>query len=45
MKHAILLVGPKGAGKSTIGDLVEQEFGILFVRSEPVFLAACEALV
>lgn len=39
MKHVIVLIGPKGAGKSTIGDLLQQRLGIPFVRVEPIFLA------
>jgi predicted kinase len=38
MKHVILLVGPKGSGKSTIGTLLETRLGIRFVRVEPIFL-------
>ena len=38
MKRILLLVGPKGSGKSTIGDLLQTELGIRFVRIEPLFL-------
>ena len=37
-KHVIVLVGPKGAGKSTIGDFLARELGLHFVRVEPMFL-------
>jgi shikimate kinase len=38
MKQIIVLVGPKGSGKSTIGDLLATELGIHFLRVEPLFL-------
>lgn len=38
-KRIVLLVGPKGAGKSTIGDLLQRELGIPFLRVEAVWLA------
>ena len=44
MKRVLVLVGPKGAGKSTIGAVIERELGVPFVRVEPVFLAVLEAL-
>jgi predicted kinase len=34
-----LLIGPKGAGKTCIGKLVERELGIRFLRVEPIWLA------
>lgn len=33
-KHIILLIGPKGSGKTYIGSLLEKNFGIHFVRVE-----------
>lgn len=44
MKRVVVLVGPKGAGKSTIGALLEERLGLRFVRVEPLFLALREAL-
>ena len=38
MKRIIVLVCPKGAGKSTIGQLLEAQIGIPFVRVEPIYL-------
>ena len=38
MKRVIVLVGPKGAGKSTIGQRLETQLGIPFVRVEPIYL-------
>ena len=38
MKRIIVLVGPKGAGKSTIGQLIENRLGVPFVRVEPIYL-------
>ncbi len=37
-RAALLLVGPKGAGKSTVGTLLASELGIYFLRVEPLFL-------
>lgn len=34
----IVLIGPKGCGKSYIGSLAERELGIPFFRVEPVFM-------
>lgn len=44
MKRMIVLVGPKGAGKSTIGQLLEKRLGIPFIRVEPVYLQVRTAL-
>ncbi len=44
MKRAIVLVGPKGSGKSTIGALLETRIGARFVRVEPLFLQVRAAL-
>ena len=33
-----ILIGPKGCGKTTIGSLLEREFGIPFLRVEPLIL-------
>lgn len=43
-RRVIVLVGPKGAGKSTIGALIERELGVSFVRVEPIFLRVRDAL-
>lgn len=37
-KSLVVLVGPKGAGKSTIGAFLAVELGIRFLRVEPLFL-------
>ena len=42
MKQVIVLVGPKGAGKSTIGRFVATEFAVHFVDAERVFLSVRE---
>jgi shikimate kinase len=38
-KTLVLLIGPKGSGKTHIGCLVERELGIPFLRVEPIWLA------
>ena len=35
----LILVGPKGSGKSHIGAVVERRLGVRFLRVEPIFLA------
>lgn len=37
-KTILLLVGPKGAGKTYLGARLEREAGIPFVRVEPIWL-------
>ena len=44
MKRLIVLVGPKGAGKTTIGQLLEARLGIPFIKVEPVYLQVRAAL-
>lgn len=42
----VLLVGPKGSGKSHIGRILERNFGVLFFHVEPLWMsyyAECEA--
>jgi shikimate kinase len=39
----ILLVGQKGAGKTTIGDRLARKPGINFLRVEPIYLAIMQA--
>jgi shikimate kinase len=34
----LLLVGPKGAGKTFIGGVLEKRLGVRFLRVEPIFL-------
>jgi hypothetical protein len=34
----LLLVGPKGAGKTFVGGVLERHLGIAFLRIEPIFL-------
>jgi predicted ABC-type ATPase len=34
----VVLVGPKGAGKTFVGALAEAELGVRFLRVEPIFL-------
>ena len=38
MKQVLVLVGPKGAGKSTIGRILATDLGLHFLRVEPIFL-------
>jgi shikimate kinase len=38
MKRLLILVGPKGSGKTTIGSLVARYLPIHFFRVEPVFI-------
>ncbi len=38
MKKVVVLVGPKGAGKTTIGRFLAAELGIRFLDVEPLFL-------
>lgn len=38
MKQVLVLVGPKGAGKSTIGQILAADLGLCFLRVEPLFL-------
>ena len=37
-RSVLILVGPKGSGKTYIGSLVERELGVRFLRVEPIFL-------
>jgi shikimate kinase len=38
IKVIYILIGPKGAGKSYIGSLMEKQFGIKFIRVEDIWL-------
>jgi hypothetical protein len=38
-----MLVGPKGAGKTTIGESLARKLGITFLRVEPIYLACMQA--
>lgn len=38
-KQILVLVGPKGSGKSTLGQLLAKELGVHFLQVEPIFLA------
>jgi len=38
MKRIFILIGPKGSGKSYIGQLLEKELSLPFLRVEPLFL-------
>ena len=44
MKKVLVLVGPKGAGKSTIGYLLATDLGLHFLSVEPIFLGVREQL-
>lgn len=44
LKRVVALVVPKGAGKTTIGTLLEERLGLRFVRTEPIFLSVRKAL-
>jgi shikimate kinase len=37
-RSVLVLVGPKGAGKTHVGSLIENELGVRFLRVEPIFL-------
>jgi shikimate kinase len=37
-RSVLVLVGPKGAGKTHVGTLIESELGVRFLRVEPIFL-------
>lgn len=37
-RQVVVLVGPKGSGKTTIGQFLADELGIAFLRVEPLFL-------
>ena len=37
MKTVLILIGPKGSGKSYIGRLIENDLGIKFLSIEPIF--------
>jgi shikimate kinase len=42
----VLLVGPKGSGKSHIGRILEQQLGVSFFHVEPLWMsyyAECQA--
>lgn len=43
-KTIILLVGPKGSGKTYLASRLEEELGIAFVRVEPIWLALAEEI-
>jgi cytidylate kinase len=38
-RTVLLLVGPKGSGKTFIGSLISSHLGVHFLRAEPIFLA------
>lgn len=37
-RTVLVLLGPKGAGKTYVGTLIQRELGVRFVRAEPIFL-------
>ena len=39
MMQLVILVGPKGSGKSTIGTILSQVLPVCFFRVEPIFVA------
>jgi shikimate kinase len=39
-RTVLLLVGPKGSGKTFIGTLLSERLGVPFLRVEPIFLAS-----
>jgi len=41
-KRVYILIGPKGSGKTYIGNLIEQELGIKFLRVEQLLLEYIE---
>jgi len=44
MKTVLVLVGPKGSGKTHIGALLQRRTGTRFLRVEPLFLEAMQEL-
>ena len=40
----ILLVGPKGAGKSYLAKRLERDYGVTFVRVEPIWMALADEI-
>ncbi len=38
MKRLLILVGPKGSGKTTLGGIIGEAFPVHFLRVEPIFL-------
>ena len=37
-RSVLVLVGPKGSGKTYVGALINKEPGVRFLRVEPIFL-------
>ena len=37
-RRVLVLVGPKGSGKTYVGTLINKELGVRFLRVEPIFL-------